>query len=113
MKHKIAERPKCRVCGRSMVKTRMGVFICYICGEWLCPADKTLNSEVIRLYRCVIPFPVRDTRKHKDDEIQVGERFILRKIIGDNAYLSALKGRRDDLVIRLHNLKLYFIKEGR
>ena len=39
MKHKIAERPKCRVCGRSMVKTRMGAFICYICGEWLCPAD--------------------------------------------------------------------------
>lgn len=65
------------------------------------------------MYKCVIPFTVRDTRKHKDDEIQVGEQFILKKIVGDNAYLSALKGRRDDLEIRLHNLKLYFIKENR
>ena len=36
---KIAERPKCRKCGRSMVKTKAGAFICYICGEWICTSD--------------------------------------------------------------------------
>lgn len=36
---KIAERPRCSKCDRSMVKTKHGAFICYICHEWVCPAD--------------------------------------------------------------------------